>query len=262
MFNRFSSFSLQNLILFFSLLFIFTSASLAVEGIKKSIQKANEFYRNGKFDETIRIYEQLRNEGYEGTSLYYNLANAYYRVGKLGYAILNYERALKITPGDEDSKHNLAYANLSTVDRIQPLPTFFLFEWWETMLASLSINGWTYTTYLIYLILISLIILYFFARTISQQKIILFSGLGTLIILGFVVSLLIVKINREENLISGVVVEQTATVKTSPDPNSTDAFIIHEGLKVNLEDKLDEWVKIRLSDGKVGWMENDSVEKI
>jgi len=91
---------------------------------------------------------------------------------------------------------------------------------------------------------------------------ILFSALGILVIFLIAVSLLIVKINREETVIGGVVIEQTITVKTSPDIKSTDAFVIHEGLKVNLEDQLDEWVKIRLVDGKVGWVENDSVVKI
>jgi len=76
------------------------------------------------------------------------------------------------------------------------------------------------------------------------------------------ISLLIVKINREENVIEGVIIKQSITVKTSPDIKSTDAFVIHEGLKVNLEDKLDNWVKIRLADGKVGWIENNTVEKI
>ncbi|MCW9096377.1 MAG: SH3 domain-containing protein, partial [Ignavibacteriaceae bacterium] len=95
-----------------------------------------------------------------------------------------------------------------------------------------------------------------------QQKIILFSGLGTLIVLVLIVSLLVVKINREQTVISGVIVDQSTTVKTSPDPNSTDAFVIHEGLKLNLEDRLDEWVKIKLADGKVGWIENNAVEEI
>ena len=226
------------------------------------MQRAGTFYRNGEFDRAIQIYEDLRSEGFEGTSLYFNLANSYYRTGKLGYAILNYERALKNSPSDEDVKHNLAFANLSTVDRIQPLPTFFLFEWWESVLASLSVNGWTYVTFLLYLLLMMLIVVYFFAKTIFQQKIILFSGLGTLIVFLIAVSLLIVKINREETLIGGVVIEQSTTVKTSPDLKSTDAFVIHEGLKVNLEDHLDEWVKIRLADGKVGWVENRAIERI
>ena len=247
-------------ILLFLLLSI-TDTSFA-KNIDEQMQQASAFYRNGEFDKAIRIYEDLRSEGYEGTSLHFNLANSYYRIGKLGYAILNYERALKISPSDDDVKHNLAFASLSTVDRIQPLPTFFLFEWWDSILASLSINGWTYVVFLFYILLMILIVAYFFAKTIFQQKLILFSGLGTLIILSITVSLLIVKINREETLIGGVVIEQSITVKTSPDPKSTDAFVIHEGLKVNLEDQLDEWVKIRLADGKVGWVENNSVVRI
>jgi pentatricopeptide repeat protein len=248
----------------FNLIFaltLFSGLSFA-QSIDEQMQKAGALYRNGEFDKAIKIYEDLRSEGYEGTSLYFNLANTYYRIGKLGYAILNYERALKNSPSDEDVKHNLAFASLSTVDRIQPLPTFFIFEWWDSLLAALSVNGWTYITFFFYILLMAMIVIYFFAKTIFQQKLILFSGLGVLAILLLVVSLLIVKINREQNVISGVVVEQSITVKTSPDAKSTDAFVIHEGLKVNLEDKLDEWVKIKLADGKVGWIQKTSVEKI
>jgi pentatricopeptide repeat protein len=247
-------------ILLFLLLSI-TDTSFA-KNIDDMMQQAGTYYRNREFDKAIKIYEDLRSDGFEGTSLYFNLANSYYRIGKLGYSILNYERALKKSPTDEDVKHNLAFANLSTVDRIQPLPTFFLFEWWESILASLSVNGWTYFAYFIFILLLILAVSYFFAKTIFQQKLILFSGLGTLILFLIAVSLLIVKINREETMINAVVIEQSITVKTSPDPKSTDAFVIHEGLKVNLEDHLDEWVKIRLADGKVGWVEINSVEKI
>jgi tetratricopeptide (TPR) repeat protein len=256
-----SSIFKQTLFVLFIIFFSINNLSFARD-VNSSMQQASEYYRNAEFDKAIDIYEQLRSEGYKGTSLYYNLANSYYRIGKLGYAILNYERALKNSPSDDDVKHNLAFANLSTVDRIQPLPTFFLFEWWEILLASFSVNGWTYAAFIFYLVLLLLIIFYFFARTIFQQKIILFSGLGTLIVLVLIVSLLVVKINREQTVINGVIIEQSTTVKTSPDTNSTDAFVIHEGLKVNLEDRLDQWVKIKLADGKVGWVENGAVEKI
>jgi len=257
--------SIENIFNWFSFSLVFLmiiSFTMFGQSVEESMQQAGEHYRKGQFDEAIEIYDRLLNEGYEGTSLYFNLANSYYRIGKLGDAILNYERALKLSPSDEDVKHNLAFANLSTIDRIQPLPTFFLFQWWESILASLTVNGWTYLAFIMFILLIISIVIYFFAKTIFQQKLILFSGLG---ILGFflvVLSLLIVKINREENVINGVVIEQSVTVKTSPDEKSTDAFVIHEGLKVNLEDKLDNWVKIKLADGKVGWIENGAVEKI
>jgi tetratricopeptide (TPR) repeat protein len=256
-FDLLKNFSLQLLIAL-----VLFSGLLFAQNIDEQMQQAGAFYRNGEFDKSIKIYEDLRSEGYEGASLYFNLANSYYRLGKLGYAILNYERALKNSPSDEDVKHNLAFASLSTVDRIQPLPTFFLFEWWESLLASLSINGWTYISFFFYILLMIFIVIYFFAKTIFQQKLILFSGLGILMIFLMAASLLIVKINREEIVIGGVVIEQSITVKTSPDSKSTDAFVIHEGLKVSLEDQLDEWIKIRLADGKVGWIQGNSVERI
>jgi tetratricopeptide (TPR) repeat protein len=253
----------QKYFLFVSIIFLFVFSGIVYAiNVDEQMQQAGEYYRNGEFDNAIKIYEQLKHDGYEGTSLYYNLANSYYRIGKLGYAILNYERALKLSPSDEDSKHNLAFANISTIDRIQPLPTFFLFEWWESILASLTVNGWTYLAYTFFIILILISVIYFFAKSVFQQKFRLFSGLGILVVFLIALSLLIVKINREENLISGVIVEQSTTVKTSPDQKSTDAFVIHEGLKVKLEDKIDNWTKIKLADGKVGWIENSAVEKI
>ena len=248
------------LILFF-ILILFPQA-LSANEIDDQMQKAGEFYRNGEFDKAISTYEELINEGYEGTALFYNLGNSYFRLGKVGYAILNYERALKVSPSDEDVKHNLTFAYLNTSDRIEPLPKFFLFEWWESILSSFSVNGWSYFTYAVYLFFLILITSYFFARSVFQQKIILFSSLGFTIILILSVSMLIVKINREETHIDGIIVEQSVTVKTSPDFKSTDAFLIHEGLKVKLEDNLEEWIKIRLADGKVGWVEKNLVEKI
>ena len=86
--------------------------------------------------------------------------------------------------------------------------------------------------------------------------------MGTLLILALTILMLVVKINRDATLIGGVIVDQVVTVKSSPDPQSTDSFIIHEGLKVNLEDNLDNWVKIRLADGKVGWIKNSFVKRI
>jgi len=251
-------------LLIISSIILISTNSLTVNAseIFDVMEKGNTYYRDGEYEQAIEEYRKLVDEGYLGASLFYNLGNSYYRIGKIGLAILYYEKALKLSPSDEDIKHNLNFAQLSTVDRIQPLPTFFLFEWWEDILGSFTENGWAYIIFVLYLLVIIIAASYFFARSVKQQKLILFSGVATLFILAIAISLLIVKINRDENVKSGIVVEQFVTVKSSPDPKSTDAFVIHEGLKVNLEDKLDEWVKVRLADGKVGWIENNYVKQI
>ena len=79
------------------IILIFASP-LYSQSIDESMQSAGNYYRNGEFNKAIEIYEKIRNDNYEGTSLYFNLANSYYRIGKLGFAIINYERALKLTP--------------------------------------------------------------------------------------------------------------------------------------------------------------------
>jgi len=259
--SLFSPFLLNRIIVII-LFSILAAGTTFANQLDKLMQEGGDYYRNGEYDKAIETYEKIVLDGYEGTTLFYNLANSYYRIGKLGYAILNYERALKLSPIDEDIKHNLAFANLSTIDRIQPLPKFFIFDIWETILGMFSVNGWSYLAYFLYIILLLFAAYYFFVKTIFQQKLILFSGLGMLVILALTISLLVVKVNRETTEKSGVIVVQSVTVKTSPDIQSTDTFVIHEGLKVRLEDKLDEWIKIRLADGKVGWLLTKNVEEI
>jgi len=253
---------LFTVVLILSTFFIIGCTFLVASQPEDTLQKGNVYYREGAYDKAIEEYKKLVDEGYIGTSLFYNLGNANYRIGKIGYAILYYEKALEISPSDEDVKHNLDFAHLSTVDRIQPLPRFFLFDWWETLLGLFSYNGWAYVVFVFYLLVILLAGAYSYSKTVKQQKIFFFSAISGVFLLAFSISLLVIKINRGASLKNGVIVEQVVTVKFSPDSQSTDAFVIHEGLKVNLEDQLDKWVKIRLADGKVGWVEQNFVEQI
>ncbi len=253
---------LFSFVLVSSIFFIIGFSIVIASKEEDALQKGNPYYREGAYDKAIDEYKKLVDEGYVGTYLFYNLGNAYYRIGKIGYAILYYEKALILSPSDEDVNHNLDFAHLSTVDRIQPLPRFFLFDWWEALLGLFSINGWAYAVFVLYLLVIMLVGAYSYSKTVKQQKVFFFSGIAGVFLLAFSISLLVIKVNRKAILKSGVIIEQVVTVKFSPDPQSTDAFIIHEGLKVNLEDQLDKWVKIRLADGKVGWIQQNYVEQI
>ena len=86
------------------------------------ISQGDHFYQIGNFAQASQFYQQVVSGGYESPTLYYNLGNSYYRLGKIGYAILNYERAQKLAPGDEDIAHNLALANSRIVDKIDNIP--------------------------------------------------------------------------------------------------------------------------------------------
>ncbi len=233
---------------------ILVSLSYTKADVNSVMQKGNELYKNNQYQLAIDEYNKLIKQGYEGASVYYNLGNAHYRLGKIGYAILYYEKALKFSPSDEDIKHNLTLARLGMKDKVDTLPPFFIFNIWEGLLASFSITGWTIIVYIVFIVLLLCILAYFFSKSAAQQRISFFSGAGLTALLILTIILLAVKMNKEFNIKHGIIVEQSVTVKSSPDNSSKDEFIIHEGLKVRLEDNVDDWAKIRLDDGKIGWI--------
>ncbi len=239
-------------------LLIFLS-SLAKADSNSIMQTANEYYKNNRYQLAIEEYNKLLLDGFEGISLYYNLGNAHYRLGKVGYAILYYEKALKLSPNDEDVKHNLALAKLNLKDKVDTLPPFFIFNLWEGILAAFSVTGWTIIVYVIFILVLMVFVVYFFSRSVTEQRISFFTGIGLTVILLLTVALLIVKMNKEFNTKDGIIIETSVIVKSSPDYSSKDSFQIHEGLKVRIEDNVDDWVKIRLDDGKIGWITEKSL---
>lgn len=242
--------------IFYLLIFL---SSLAKADSNSIMQTANEYYKNNRYQLAIEEYNKLLLDGFEGTSLYYNLGNAHYRLGKVGYAILYYEKALKLSPNDEDVMHNLALAKLNLKDKVDTLPPFFIFNLWEGILAAFSVTGWTIIVYIIFILVLIIFIVYFFSRSVTEQRISFFMGIGLTVVLLLTISLLIVKMNKEFNTKDGVIIETSVIVKSSPDYSSKDSFQIHEGLKVRIEDNVDDWVKIRLDDGKIGWITEKSL---
>lgn len=240
----------------------FSGTTVLAGELENLFAKGNDYYLKGNYEETINIFESIVEKGFEGKSLYYNLGNAYFRVGKLGLAILYYEKAKKLAPSDEDINYNLAFANSKIVDKIETLPRFFIFDWWENLLALLSVSGWTYLSYFFYLLTLISIACYYFARSLKTQRISFYGGIAVLFLLVISTLLLVVNYNREVNVRYAVITNQEAVTKFSPDQNSKDAFIVHEGLKVKAEDTLNDWTKIKLIDGKVGWVKNNNLKII
>ena len=240
----------------------FSGTTVLAGELENLFAKGNDYYLKGNYEETINIFESIVEKGFEGKSLYYNLGNAYFRVGKLGLAILYYEKANKLAPSDEDINYNLAFADSKIVDKIETLPRFFIFDWWENLLALLSVSGWTYLSYFFYLLTLISIACYYFARSLKTQRISFYGGIAVLFLLVISTLLLVVNYNREVNVRYAVITNQEAVTKFSPDQNSKDAFIVHEGLKVKAEDTLNDWTKIKLIDGKVGWVKNNNLKII
>ncbi len=244
------------------LFLLFLSIICSASEVEDLMQNGNNLYQKKQFEEASKLYERVLNYGYESSELYYNLGNSYFRLGKLGYSILNYEKALKLAPSDEDIIHNLAIANARTIDKIEVLPKLFFIRWFESLVNLFSVNGWLYFLYFLMILLLLTAAAYFVINKIIIQKWAFISGS---VILGvFILSLVFfgLRLHQDSQFTNAVVVEQAVTVKASPDVSSNDAFIIHEGLKIQIDDKVSDWYKVRLADGKIGWLRSAEIKII
>ncbi len=252
---------MKNIILIL-ILTILMVPGLFAQNIETLMEKGNEAYQNNKYYEAIDNYEKIIKQGYIGSELFYNLGNAYFKVNKLGKAILYYEKALKLSPLDEDAAYNLKIAKARTVDKIKEIPQLFIVRWWNILLSTFTVNGWQIIVLVFYFLLLISIAAYFLVKNISIQKISFIFGFFNLFAFIFSVIILIASYSRETSYSYGILQKSAISVKISPDSQSNDAFVLHEGSKFLIEDKVNNWVKIKLADGKVGWLPENSFETI
>jgi len=239
------------------LMTFFFSTYLFAQTPDELMKIGNKFYQEEQFEQAVQTYQKILGQGLVSEAVYYNLGNAYFKSGKLGYAIYCYEKGLKIEPNDEDLSYNLRIAQTRTFDKITELPKLFIIEWWEGLVTSLSISAWSFIVIIIFWILLMSIAVYYFARNARFQRISFLSSSISLAVLIVAVVLLFARVNREAATNYGILLQQTYSVKVSPDVKGSDAFIIHEGIKFSIEDHVNDWVKIRLVDGKIGWIQKN-----
>jgi tetratricopeptide (TPR) repeat protein len=251
---------MKHFCLIFLILSLITLTS--AEEVQILFDRANELYRTGDYKNAAAIYNNIIKNGYNNSSLYYNLANSYFKSDNLAGAIVNYERAKKISPNDEDINYNLRIVNLKVVDKIEPVPTLFFFEWWNSISKIFTSDSWAVLMIIALWNGLILVSLYRIAKTSLLRRIFFFGALF-LICSALVAGVYTLKqnqIERNENM--AIIYSPSVTVKSSPDENGTDLFILHEGVKVEVLDKIEKWEKIKLADGKIGWLLSDTVEII
>lgn len=242
-------------------LFCAWSAVLA-QGPEQAFQRGNALYQQGKFAEAAGVYEEIIKSGSVSGELLFNLGNAYHKTGNMGKAILQYERALRLMPGDDDLRHNLQLENLLIVDKIETTPRLFLWDWWDGIKAELSLRAYTWTTHVAYLLLIVSIAIVVLARSFAVRKAGVIAVLCTGVIFVLLLIVLVGKAIDAGRNDEAVVTAGITTIKNSPDAKSSDAFVLHAGVKVRITDNVNSWIKIRLADGKVGWMQKSAAEVI
>lgn len=236
-----------------------TSASLSAEELWNS---ANAAYNEGNFEKAATEYEQILLQSLHSAALYYNLANAYFKQGELGKALLNYNRASRIAPSDEDIRHNQEYAEKMTKDSIEKLPEFFLSTWLRQVRGAMSCTAWTILSLVMLVVALTMGLVYLLSQRMSLRKV----GFYTMAIaaLLFVVSSAFALSQRNMliNRTEAIVMSSAASVKSSPDRSATELFVLHEGTKVSIGETIDGWAEVRIADGRKGWIEDKRIERI
>lgn len=226
-------------------------------------EEANKAYRAGDFRKAVELYRQITSQGFASADLYYNLGNALYKMNQVPAAILQYERALRLAPGDEDIRHNLSLANLQISDRIDPIPELFLVTWWKGFLSLFSAGQWGWNgLFAMWMAFGSLALLFFPLRYGFFRKPL--SILAVVSLAAFVVCLsgMIGRMRFEKSHRFAILQSPSVHAHSAPDEQSTQLFVIHEGLKVEVLDAVSGWSKIRLADGKVAWIDSSTFEGI
>jgi tetratricopeptide (TPR) repeat protein len=226
------------------------------------LQKANEHYAKDEFKLAIDVYNQLLMTNLESPEVYFNLGNAYYKTNQYTQAILNYERAKLLSPDDEDIEFNLQVANQHVVDSIQALPGIFIVRWWNSLVNSQTTDTWAVLSIITFVLFLVLAGLYFFSRSGDMRRVAFWTACFLITFSLFSWSFAAKQKGRLVNHAYAIVVQPTVTVKSSPSEKGTNLFVVHEGLKVRITDKLGDWLEVRLSDGNKGWILTESIERI
>jgi tetratricopeptide (TPR) repeat protein len=242
-----------------TLFFGFLSFAQNTNGL---FSKANDFYKNREYSKAIELYLNIEEKGLESDDLYFNLGNSYYKLNKVAPSIYYYEKALKINPIHQDALNNLVFAKRMTIDAIEDLPKTFL-----QRLSSNVVQKLTYDTWAIWAVTTSflaafLFLLYYFSSS-PKRKIFYFNiTIFTFIVMIVTVIFAFSNYNITQKSRSAIIFSLKSDIKNAPSLDAEQVFELHEGTKVTILDELSNWKKIKLADGKIGWVNNADIKEI
>lgn len=230
-----------------------------VDELKSSADVA---YNEADYQKAVELYEQLIAQEYASAELYYNLGNAYFKAGQIAPSILNYERALKLAPNDEDIRFNLKLANMSIKDKVEVIPELFFVTWWKNAFTIFSTDGWAWNAVIAFVLALLGFLMFRSVNDEAMKRLLFYTALVALLWAGFSVYAAEKNYQHIMNDDRAVIFSSTVTAKSAPDQKGKDLFVIHEGLVVTVSDELNGWLRIKLTNGDVGWVPEATVVRI
>ena len=224
---------------------------------------ADALYNKEEYQKAAKAYTEILETQGVAAEIYYNLGNCYYKMDNMPLAILNYERAYVLSPGDDDIRNNLTFARGKITDKIVPPSKMFFVTWWNDFTHIQSVNAWTIQAVVFFVLSLLSLLVYFLSFNVRIRKVAFTLGIVLLLV---VVLDNLAAYSQHSDLKShaaAIIMEPSVSVKSSPSQNSTDLFLIHEGSKVEiLDNTMEQWYEIKLEEGKRGWIPSNTVEVI
>lgn len=218
--------------------------------------EANQAYKNDQFQQAIDGYTRLIENGYDNGHVFYNLGNAYFRLGDLGHTILSFERARLLIPRDGDLSFNLSHARNQVQDAVVDLQTssFSGFLGLDSLNRFETFFGFT----LLNILFFSLLFIRIFKK--SEWTYYLSIFMAILISIGACAVALKWVAWATDN--RAVVISEEIAVQAGPDSRDTLLFKLHAGTIVDVERTENDWTLLQLSKDKRGWAKSNQIERI
>lgn len=244
------------------LVLLFFSCLSYSQEMNKLFDEGNTFYKEENYKRAVGVYLSIEEQGYESDELYFNIANCYYKMNKVAPTIYYYEKALKFNPSNEEATLNLEFAKRMTIDVIEELPKTFLQRFSETIIQKLGYDTWALIAVLSSFLASILFLLYHFSFT-SAKKLFYFN---TTIFASFILVVTVFfafnNYKTDQNNRGAIIFSSASEIKNAPSKSSEEVFELHEGTKVYILDELDNWKKIKIADGKIGWIDQEDLKEI
>lgn len=243
-------------------IFIFLVITVGFSQGEEAFQRGNSLYNQEKYQDAIDAYKSILDTGQESASLYYNLANAHYKLSNIASSIFYYEKALELEPSDEDIKNNLAFAQKTTIDAIDVIPEGFISRTLKKFTNTLNFDSWAWFSVFCIVVFVVLFILYYTGRSSSQKRIFFMSSWVILIFGVFAVFFAFRQYSFQKNNQFAIIFAQEVVIKSEPNLRSEEVFELHEGTKVQVTETVNDWKKIKLTDGKIGWIPSVDLKEL
>ncbi len=225
-------------------------------------EQANTLYNEGKYAEAIDTYTTILETKNHSADLYFNLANAHYKLNNIAPSIYFYEKALQLAPDDADIINNMAFAKNMTIDAIDVIPEGGISKVIKNVTNTMSFDNWAKASIGFALCFIILFLIYYFSYSSLKKRLAFIGSFMALFIMCSSLAFAFHKFNLVKKDKPAIVFSQESKVKSEPNSRSEESFRLHEGTKVQILDTVNNWKKIKLSDGKTGWISNEDIKAL